>query len=460
MSRNFFLELQNDKRCAAGSYRLLTEFLSDLGVNRANCSLGASSDSKSKVGPMTILRLSLLSVLILMGTNTASAQEADVAANPFETPDVPAPEPEQIDSAIRNGVEFLLGAQNKDGSWGSATRTKGLNIYAPIPGAHHAFRTGVTSLVLCALIETAPEDPVVRKAIDRGADWMVEKLPRLRRAAADAIYNVWGHAYAIQALVRLHGLTDDAERQAVYKKLILEQFDKLGRYESVDGGWGYYDFRAGARKPTSSSISFVNATVLIAFKEADDLGIKPPEKLVKRAIAATNRQKKPDFSYLYGEYLQYQPMRGVNRPGGSLGRSQACNCALRVWGDKTVTDEVLKTWLTRLYVRNGWLDIGRKRPVPHEAWFQVAGYFYYYGHYYAALCIDLLPEEERPIYQAMLSTLILRLQEKDGSWWDYPLYNYHQPYGTAYALMTLVRCLPPESEQGEASGAGVPERNE
>ncbi|NQT52944.1 hypothetical protein HQ576_12875, partial [bacterium] len=40
---------------------------------------------------------------------------------------------------------------------------------------------------------------------------------------------------------------------------------------------------------------------------------------------------------------------------------------------------------------------------------------------------------------------LLRLQEKDGSWWDYPFYDYHQPYGTAFALMSLVRSLPPAS---------------
>ena len=41
-----------------------------------------------------------------------------------------------------------------------------------------------------------------------------------------------------------------------------------------------------------------------------------------------------------------------------------------------------------------------------------------------------------------LADLMLDRQEKDGSWWDYPLYDYHQPYGTGYALMTLQRCLP------------------
>lgn len=368
------------------------------------------------------------------------SEEREPYEVPFELPELERIPDERIQAAIERGVEFMLKYQNPDGSWGSATRTKGLNIYAPIPGAHHAFRTAVTSLSISALLETEPGRTDVREAVDRAADWLVERLPRLKRATADAIYNVWGHAYSIQALARLHAVTDDADRRRLYESLIRDQFDMLDRYESVDGGWGYYDFNAGARQPTSSSISFVNATVLVAFSEARQIGLEPPPRLVKRAVAATQRQKKADFSYLYGEYLQYRPMRGVNRPGGSLGRSQACNYALRLWGDESVTDDVVRNWLTRLFVRNGWLSIGRKRPVPHEAWFQVAGYFYYYGHYYGALCIELLPEDERGAYQNALAELMLRHQERDGSWWDYPLYDYHQPYGTSFALMTLARC--------------------
>jgi hypothetical protein len=160
-------------------------------------------------------------------------------------------------------------------------------------------------------------------------------------------------------------------------------------------------------------------------------------------VAATQRQHKPDGSYLYGEYLKWQPQHPVNQPGGSLGRSQCCNLALRLWKDEKITDEVIATWLDRLFARNGWLDMGRKRPIPHESHFAVAGYFFYYGHYYAAQCIELLPPERRAGYQDQLARVILPLQEEDGSWWDFPLYNYHQPYGTAFALMTLQRCQRP-----------------
>jgi hypothetical protein len=73
----------------------------------------------------------------------------------------------------------------------------------------------------------------------------------------------------------------------------------------------------------------------------------------------------------------------------------------------------------------------------------VAGYFFYYGHYYAALCADQLDADRARGYKEQLAAIIIPLQEKDGSWWDYPLYDYHQAYGTAFALMTLARCRPP-----------------
>jgi len=360
-----------------------------------------------------------------------------------KTPNFKPPSPADLEKSIQRGVDFLLKDQNKDGSWGTAQRTKDLNIFAPVPGAHHAFRSGTTALCVAALIETgaADSDPKARQALARGEEWLLTNLPLLRRADPVAIYNVWGHAYGINALADMYPReSQEPKRKQQIKEVILSQIDLLRRYESVDGGWGYYDFRAGSKRPATDSTSFVTATALVAFHRARLNGIEIPEDLVKRAVASIQRQKKNDFSYEYGEYLKYQPMRPINRPGGSLGRSQACNLALRFWGDQTITDTVMTNWLDRLITRNGWLSIGRKRPIPHESWFQVAGYFYYYGHYYAALCVEQLGAEKGAKYKDPLAAILLPLQEKDGSWFDYELYNYHQQYGTAFALMTLARC--------------------
>ncbi|MEL7335749.1 MAG: hypothetical protein AAFN70_06020, partial [Planctomycetota bacterium] len=129
-------------------------------------------------------------------------------------PDVPPPSDEKIQESINRGVAFLLEDQNANGSWGSATKTKQLNIFAPIPGAHHAFRAATTSLALSALLETGGDSPEVQASIQRGEKWLLKHLKTLRRATGDSIYNVWGHSYSIQTLVRLHTRhADDSERQ-------------------------------------------------------------------------------------------------------------------------------------------------------------------------------------------------------------------------------------------------------
>jgi hypothetical protein len=372
---------------------------------------------------------------------TVLVQTSDtLLAHPRPKPVAP-PAAKDIEASIRRGVEFLLKRQNPNGSWGSARNTKGSDVYLPVPAGHEAFRAAVTALCISALIEAGGDRPEVTAALDRGEAWMIEHLAAVRRSSADAIYNNWTHAYAIQALVRmLHRKPGDAERCGKIRRLIEHQIGMLGRYECVDGGWAYYDFNAHTQKPSGSTLAFVTATVLIAFDEAKRAGVAVPQRLADRGIASIRRQRKPDFSYEYGEYLKWRPMLPVNRPGGSLGRSQVCNLAMRLWGDREVTDAVLKTWLDRLFARNLWLDMGRKRPIPHESWFQVAGYFFYYGHYYAARCIEQLPAAECKPYQDQLAHVLLRLQEKDGSWWDFPLYDYHQQYGTAFALMSLGRC--------------------
>ena len=348
----------------------------------------------------------------------------------------------QIFNAIGRGCDFLLENQNDNGSWGSATQTKGLNIFAPIPGSHRAFRLAVTALSTSALIEAKGQDSKFDKTIKRGEVFLLEELPNLRRATPMAIYNVWSHSFGLQALAKLYERASSKKRKKQIQVVIEHQVSMLEKYESIDGGWGYYDFRAQTQKPSGSSISFVNATGLIARKKAQETGVEVPERLVSRAIAAILRQRLPDHSYLYGEYLKNRPRAGINRPAGSLGRSHACNYALQMWGNDQIDDQVHMLCLDRLFARNGWLDVARKRPIPHESWFAVAGYFFYYGHLYASLCVDTLPMPEKEKYQKKMAKILVPLQEKDGSWWDFPLYNYHKQYGTSMAILSLQKCLP------------------
>ncbi|MGL4593355.1 MAG: hypothetical protein ACRCUY_01350 [Thermoguttaceae bacterium] len=394
---------------------------------------------------------------ILIGTHFINADESPLVLDGprLSRLDVP-PTQEAIQKSIGHGVNFLLEYQNSNGSWGSMKRTKGSDIYTP-GSSQDAFRAGTSALALAALIEVEaaikrskePLNPEVigidleklEEAIERGEWWIRDHLPKLRRSSENCLYNVWGHAFGIQTLVRmLHRFPDDASRNDEIQELIRGQVEMLRRFETINGGWFYYDNNKTS-PPSETTACFVSATGLIALNEARQVGIDIPEKMVKTTKQSILRQRLPDFAYLYGDYLRLVPRAEINRPPGSLGRSHVCNLAMRQWGDETVTDAIIISWLHRLIARNGWLSLGRKKPYPHESFFAVAGYFFYYGHYYAACCLSEIPESERPLFQEHLADVLLGLQEKDGSWWDFPMFDYHQSYGTAFAVMSLLRTL-------------------
>jgi hypothetical protein len=360
-----------------------------------------------------------------------------------EEPAEKAPTAEAIRAAMTRGVDFLIGDQNKNGSWGSATRTKDINIYAPLPGAHHAYRAGASGLALSGLIDSADKRPEASAAIEKAAAWTLENLPELRRADQTTTYNIWGHAYGLRSLTRLHDREADPEKKALYRKVAQDQVDRVGRYEDINGGWGYLDVFDDftSQKPTGITTSFSSATVLLAMHEGrEELGLKLNEKIVSTSLDSIERQQFPDKSYAYSHLHRMRPRSDINRPAGSLARSQACNAALRAFDREGITDEVITEWADRFLTREGWLSIARKRPKPHDIHFRISGYFYYYGIYYFTESVRLLPPEKQKPYAEGLAAIILTKQEKDGSWWDYPLYDYHQPYGTGYCLMALAWC--------------------
>lgn len=430
-----------------------------------------------------LVGVSSIAISLFSAQSKVVAQEATQEAASLNYPlSVEGPKPASIEPptaaeirvSIERGVDYLLQTQTEKGYWGRSANPKYFRIWAPAPGSHYAFRTATTALCLDSLVEVSKHSKGeraerVQQAIDRGQKWLLDAGGELRRSEPDAyddyfgypLYNVWGHAFAIPALKSLHErAAGDESLQGRLLESVNYHVDRLRRDEFLDGGWGYYDHDnmstprlARFQRPTGSPSSFTTATVLIALKDADAMGIEFPQSQVERAIASLRRQRYPDFSYAYGEYLSLRPRYGINRPAGSLGRSQVCNLAMRLYGDEDVTLDVLRTWLDRLIARNGWLSMSRKRHIPgespHFADFGVAGYFYYYGHYYAAKCMLQLPAGERSHYQGHLASLILPKQEKDGSWWDYILYDYHQQYGTAMALYTLSHCLAEPAPQVE-----------
>jgi hypothetical protein len=337
--------------------------------------------------------------------------------------------PRPLEEAIAQGRDFLVRSQNADGSWGTGRDTSGFDVMADVPGSHDAFRVGATALAVMALRELGE-----RAASSKGLAYL-EAYDGLRRANRLELYNVWGHTYALQALARAHR----EDRRPDLRAAAERHLARLQMYETFAGGWNYYDFNYGTRTPSMEPTSFGTAAGLVALHEARAAGIDVPEPLIKRALARLKECRQPDGSFLYGSDLRFMPQHLANRRNGSLGRTQSGHDALALWGVEGIGAAQIREGLDAFVRDHRFLEMGRKRQYPHEAWYFTSGYYYYFGHFHAARLVERLGDAA---YKPVLAGFILPHQEPDGSWWDYRMWDYHKPYGTALALMALVRCRP------------------
>ena len=354
-----------------------------------------------------------------------------------------------VTQAIEDGAAFLVEHQNANGSFGHHTSGRDYEVMADVPGSHQAFRVATTALCWMALRDLPVPSAASEAAAQRALAWLVDHV-RVKRANGVEMYNVWAFGYGLRALAQaLRTEAPGADPQAI--RAAADSLVKaLAVYRVPDGGWGYYDFNAQTYQPSGASMSFTTATILIALHEAELAGVEVPDELVEPAVKNLRACRKSDGSYLYGFYLRYRPNMPVNRPQGSAMRTPACNLALRLYGAE-LSDDDLRTGLEHVIGHHRYAIAGVHRPIPHESWFQVSGYFYLYGHQYAALCLELLDDQDRSRWWPPLTEAILKTRQPDGSFWDYPLYGYHKFYGTAYALIALARA--PDAPIGDEPDA-------
>jgi hypothetical protein len=337
---------------------------------------------------------------------------------------------QRIEHAVERGVGFLVKSQQPDGSWGTGLETRGLEIYSMVPGSHDAYRVATTALCVMALREAGE-----RPAHDRGVEYLLAH-GEARRDQGDMMYNTWAHIFVVQALaIEMGGNSDPRVRKSIEWHL-----DRLGRYEVFTGGWNYYDFKVGTQLPAGGATSFGTAAGLVALWDARQSGMDVPQPLVQRALRRLRDCRLPNGAYLYGADYQYIPRLPANMPRGSIGRNQPCNYALWLWDFGGVREAQVVAGLEEFFREHMYIEMGRKRPVPHDSWYQTAPYYYYYDHYYAARLLEKLGQAGKDQFAGRLAQAVLSHQEPDGSWWDYAMWDYHKPYGTAFAVMTLLRC--------------------
>ncbi len=362
--------------------------------------------------------------------------------------------PDQVRTAIQRGLEFLLKDQNPDGSWGgcrNAVYTFTGAVWSN-PETHRSWKVATTGLGYLAVLEVG-DSQAAEAAADRAIDYLLKNAAVKRPNEWDTMNN-WAYIYGLQALAAACGQPRyaDSPRRDEMRAVGQELLRKLAYHQSLNGGWGYLEFDVPRTAQPQWGTSFMTAAAVVALLDARAQGFDVDEALLQRALRGIRRCRLPSGAYTYSIPAIADPRHSewIDQIKGSLGRIQVCNLALLMAGDD-IPRERLKTGLGYFFRHHRFLDIARNRPIPHEAYYYNSGYFYLFGHYYAARLIERLPPEDQGAFWPRLQYEIIKIQQADGSMWDYDMHAYHKPYGVAFGLLTLGPSLAqPEAEPGAA----------
>ncbi|MDA1267168.1 MAG: hypothetical protein O2816_18970 [Planctomycetota bacterium] len=352
---------------------------------------------------------------------------------------------EDVYEHVDRGVGYLLNTMNEDGSWSTKAPDCILELGFALE-TYYSWQVAAQALG-CMALAAVPATDERQAALERGVRFLCEtRLPR--RGADWDIDGVWTALYGYVGCVELLGdeQLQAEELQALLTKRAKEFLGELRRHQALSGGWAYYDDPPYDVIPTWAT-SFCTALVLPALLEGQRRGLGVEQKMIDRAVRYVRQCALPNGAYTYDltPVPRISGVEHINKVEGSLGRIQVCNWGLAAAGVEQVTSDVVREGLEAFFDHHGFLDHVRTRPIPHEGFHANAGYFYFFGHYYAAKAIDVLPEAEREGYHARLRPHLCKTQWKSGGASDFLDSGYMVTASTSYLILSLQAGLPADA---------------
>jgi len=279
----------------------------------------------------------------------------------------------RVDRATDKALEYLARMQSPDGSWPAT----GLNK-----------NTAVASLAVMAFMAKGhtPGEGRYGDVINKGIDFVMSTSDPNTGYIAERGGMMYSHGTATLMLAEAVGMTSGAREKKIREtleravKLILvsQQIPRQNRAEQ--GGWRY--------SPNSrDSDMSVTGWQLLGLRAAKNAGADVPLAAIDEAVAYVKR------SASKGGGFGYQPGGGPNHARSGIGI-----LSLEVCGQH-LTPEAIEA--------GEWLM--RNPPAWPDA-------FFYYAVYYCSQGMFQLGGKYWDYYQPRLESLLLGLQQDDGSW--------------------------------------------
>jgi hypothetical protein len=235
----------------------------------------------------------------------------------------------------------------------------------------------------------------------------------------------------ISGVAQLMDVVDSLEPGKAVKVKVRRGAANMGSGGNVpkDGGWSYYQ--------QAESMSFTTASTLIAMVEAKSIGVDVPQAALDRGLKTLQacmfrHEGMSEDGFVYRLHANRGMAADIR---GAIGRVSACTLALFKNGktDAQAVADAVETFVRR----RGELDRVKGYPGNHcVRSYANAAYYFYYGHYYAALALQSIKDEDlKKKYGAFIQEALVKTQWKEGTWTDHN--GFGQLYGTAMAMMGL-----------------------
>ena len=370
---------------------------------------------------------------VLIGLAALSATAVAVAAQP-EARDA------AIDEAVVRGVEVLLASREGPG-----------NDQWPYEGVYRVkqeipigYRVGGTAIGGLALLHAPGNDDLAQReeALGRAAAFVVGSIDHpLMAHRFQATYDVrgWGYAYGLSLLLSLQALDRMPDSLAARGETAIRFF--IAGIEAtaipLTGGWNYAR-RAGFTEPGPAA-SFMTAPTLQVLFEAKRQGYAVSPEVVRLGLDALERARTGTGAFAY----RGTPGTGVrDTVPGSVGRMPAAEVTLYLAGRSELSS--VRGAIDAFIVHWQWLERRRAKKGTHAGRYNIAPYYFYFAHYYAAQAVEVLPDPDRVEYRRRIRDLLFVTRGADGTWND-RVFPRSASYGTSMAIISLMmpETLPP-----------------
>jgi len=311
------------------------------------------------------------------------------------------------------------------------------------------YRVGGTAITCLALLHAPGFDSDAKRqaAVQRGVEFVLDRLENDESMQGVRPFNYdvrgWGQTYGLHLmLTTLEMKAVDAKTLKNCKRMIPKTIEAIAMGTTDDGAWNY----AGSRREgqTGKCSPFMTGPTLLTLYWAKDAGYEVPQELIANALLALQAARNSETgSYAYsGKRKSVMP--------ASAGRSAAAELALFQAG--LSSESALLVAVDGFFDNWDHLFDRKSKQGTHEGPYNIAPYYFFFAHTYAAFAIEKLPENLRVEYRTKLQEIMWRTRESNGGWND-RIFPRTESYSTAMSILALLAPgLPSHSTWKDTTG--------